>query len=124
MTIVNDKSLLLRQTNDRRKEIQVDPDKPDLTMEVWIRDISFLDIQRAAQEMFNIAKDGSMTLNLEGYWRFAFSNWVTLTNPSLTTDELMNLTGYVGEQISTLMPSPDELGQMMQGGFTKGNSSE
>jgi hypothetical protein len=44
------------------------------------------------------------------------------TNPNLSTDELMKLKGYVGEQISALLPSPNELGEMMAGGFTKGGN--
>ena len=108
----------MRRNDEIKHEISVDPDDPDAVMEVWIRDISFFDIQKAAQEMFNIGKDGQMSLNLEGYWQFAFSNWVTNTNPKLTPDELINIKGYIGEQISALLPSPNEMGEMMAGGFT------
>tara|TARA_R100000988_G_C3993628_1_gene164321 strand:+ start:1267 stop:1608 length:342 start_codon:yes stop_codon:yes gene_type:complete len=111
----------MRTNNEKKYEIRVTPDDPELIMEVWVRDISFLDIQRAAQEIFDVAKDGQMTLNLEGYWKYAFSTWVTKTNPNLSQDELINLTGYVGEQIAAVLPNPEQLGQMMSGGFTKGD---
>lgn len=109
----------MRDNTEKKHEIRVDPDDPDLVMEVWIREISFLDIQRAAQEMFDVAKDGQMSLNLEGYWKYAFSTWITKTNPNLSNDELLNLTGYIGEQIAAVLPNPEQLGQMMSGGFTK-----
>jgi len=121
MKIVENKNLLMRTNKEKKYEIPVDPDDPELIMEVWVRDISFLDIQRAAQEIFDVAKDGQMALNLEGYWKYAFSTWVTKTNPNLSQDDLMNLTGYVGEQIAALLPNPEQLGQMMSGGFTKGD---
>lgn len=112
----------MRRNDEQKHEISVDPDDPDVVMEVWIRDVSFFDIQKAAQEMFDISKTGQMSLNLEGYYSYAFSNWVVRTNPNLSTQELLELTGYVGEQISALLPSPNELGEMMSGGFTKGGN--
>ena len=117
-TVITNKNLLMRKNDEIKHEISVDPDDPDAVMEVWIRDISFFDIQKAAQQMFDISKDGQMALNLEGYWQFAFSNWVTRTNPSLTPNDLMNLKGHIGEKISALLPSPNEMGEMMAGGFT------
>ena len=119
-TVVANKNLLMRRNDEQKHEIGIDPDDPNLVMEVWVRDVSFFDIQKAAQEMFDITKDGQMSLNLEGYYKYAFTNWVVRTNPNLSTDELMKLKGYVGEQISALLPSPNELGEMMSGGFTTG----
>ena len=119
-TVVANKNLLMRRNDEQKHEIGIDPDDLNLVMEVWVRDVSFFDIQKAAQEMFDITKDGQMSLNLEGYYKYAFTNWVVRTNPNLSTDELMKLKGYVGEQISALLPSPNELGEMMSGGFTKG----
>lgn len=110
----------MRKNDEIKHEIRVDPDDGELIMEVWIRDISFLDIQRAAQEMFDVGKNGVMSLNLEGYWEYAFTTWITKTNPDLSKEELLNIKGYVGEQISALLPNPEELGKMMSGGFTKG----
>ena len=117
-TVIANKNLLMRKHDEVKHEVRVDPEDPDLVMEVWIRDTSFFDIQKAGQEMFDITKDGQMSLNLEGYYRYAFTNWVIRTNPNLSPDELLKLTGYVGEQISALLPSPNELGEMMAGGFT------
>jgi hypothetical protein len=71
--------------------------------------------------MFQMDGD-DISLNLEGYWRYAFSNWVVRTNPDLTVDDMMNLNAYVGQQIASLLPKPDELAEAMQGGFTKANN--
>ena len=73
-TVVANKNLLMRRHDEQKHEISVDPDDPNVIMEVWVRDVSFFDIQKAAQEMFNISKDGQMSLNLEGYYKYAFTN--------------------------------------------------
>jgi len=118
--VIANKNLLMRRNDEQKHEVRVDPDDPELVMEVWIREVSFFDIQLAAQSMFDIKNDGQMSLNLEGYYKYAFTNWVVRTNPNLSGDELFNIKGYIGEQISALLPSPSELGEMMSGGFTNG----
>ena len=60
---------------------------------------------------------GDVELDLAGYWEFAFSNWITDTNPKLTTDELLSLKGYVGEQISRFT-QPNDMAEALQV-FTK-----
>jgi hypothetical protein len=120
MTIV-DKNHLITWKSERRHEISADRDNPDMKMEVLVRDITFFDVQKAAQSMFSM-QGNDVSLNLDGYWRYAFSEWVVRTNPDLTVDDMMNLNAYVGQQIASLLPKPDELAEAMQGGFTKANS--
>ena len=120
MTIV-DKEKLTAKKNEQRYELCVDRDNPDLMMEVWVREITFFDVQQAAQSMFQM-KDEEISLNLEGYWKYAFTNWVVRTNPELSVDEMLSLNAYVGQQIASLLPKPDELAEAMQGGFTKANN--
>ena len=65
-----------------KHEIMVDEDDSEAVMEVWIRDTTFLDVQKAAQTMFVVNDDG-VQLDLEAYWSYAFTNWVVGTNPEL-----------------------------------------
>ena len=69
MAIV-EKQAILTKKNENKHEIGTDPDDPEMVMEVWIRDITFLDIQKAAQSMFQMDGD-DVSLDLEGYWNFA-----------------------------------------------------
>jgi hypothetical protein len=118
MPQIVDKNRLMTQTNEKRHEIQVDPDDPEVVMEVWVRDMTFFDVQRAAQKMFIVEK-GNISFDLDAYWRYAFDNFVTRTNPHLSSDEMLNLSAYIGEQISAHLPKPTELAEAIQGDFTK-----
>ena len=121
MTVV-EKNKILTKKNERQHEIRADPDNPESTLLVWIRDISYLDVQKAAQTMFVVGGEGGVALDLEAYWGYAFTNWVVRTEPTLTAEEMTQLNAYVGEQLARLLPKPDELAEAMSGGFTKANS--
>ena len=117
-TVIQNKSLLLKNNDTTKHTISIDPDDDSIVMEVWVRDISFLDIQNAAQKMIRVSK-GDVSLDLAGYWEYAFSTWITKPNPDLSKKELLSLKGYVGDQICKIMPQPTEMMESLQGGFTK-----
>jgi len=117
-TVIQNKSLLLKNNDTIKHTIGIDPNDDSLVMEVWVRDISFLDIQNAAQKMIRVVK-GDVSLDLAGYWEYALSNWITKTNPDLSNKELLSLKGYVGDQICKILPQPTEMMESLQGGFTK-----
>lgn len=121
MPQIANKENILTKKNEHKHEIAVDPDNPDVVMEVWIRDITFLDVQKATQTMFHMV-DGDIVLDLQGYWSYAFTNWVVRTNPELSPAEMLELSAHAGEQIASLLPKPEEVAEAMQGGFTKANS--
>ena len=116
--VVTDKSLLLKNNESVKYIVGIDPDDDTQVMEVWIRDISFLDIQGATQRMFSF-ENGQMKLDLEAYFHYAFGNWIVKTNPSLTNGQIANLKGHIGDNISKLLPKPKELMEALDGGFTK-----
>ena len=120
--VVTNKSLLMKSNDETKHVVPVDPDDPTQVMEVWVRDISFFDVQRAAQEMLIIGKEGNMSIDLESFWKYAFTHWVVRTNPELTVAELLDLKGDIGQRIAAVLPSPEKVGQMLQGDFTNGDA--
>jgi hypothetical protein len=114
--VVTDKSLLLKTNDETMHVVPVNPDDPSQVIEVWVRDISFLDIQDAAQKMVFV-QNGEISLSLKAYWEHAFSNWIVRTNPALTSAELLSLKGPIGEAVSRVLPQPNEIAEAMQGGF-------
>ena len=41
-----EKQAILKKKNEQKYEIKVDPDDPEQIMEIWIRDITFFDVQK------------------------------------------------------------------------------
>jgi hypothetical protein len=121
---VANKSQLLNSQNVQKHDVQVDPDDSEIIMEVWVKDLSFLDVQCAAQEMVKVNPEGGIEFSLESYWRHAFANWVTKTNPELTADELCSLNGFAGERLSKILPQPNDLAEALQGGFRNPTETE
>jgi len=109
----------LKNDESEKYVVGVDPDDDSQVMEIWVKDISFLDIQGAAQRMFKITTDGKVTLDLESYYHYAFGNWIVKTNPSLTKGEIAKLKGHIGDNVSKLLPKPKDLMEALDGGFTK-----
>ena len=54
--------------------------------------------------------------------KYAFSNWIIRTEPELSTSELLDLKGHIGQRIAAVLPSPETVGKMLQGDFTKGDA--
>jgi len=100
------KKHLLKTTEQKRHEIDISEGK----FEVFIKDITFLDMQIAAQALMR-----GEGLDLPTYWKYAFENWVTI--PTLTNEEMMMLSPEAGKAVSSLLPSPEEMIGML--GFSK-----
>mgnify|MGYP003651770705 CR=1 FL=1 len=121
---IANKNQLLNSQNVQKHDVQVDPNDSEVIMEVWVKDLSFLDLQGAAQEMVKVNPEGGVEFSLESYWRHAFTNWITETNPELTADELCSLSGFAGERLSKILPQPNDLAEALQGGFRNPTETE
>jgi len=73
-------------------------------------------MQKAAQILI---KDSG--IDLSDYWRYAFVNWIDSTTPEMSTEELLRLTPEAGKALSELLPSPEEMVEML--GFSKAKST-
>ena len=76
----------MKNDDTTKHVIGISPEDESQVIEVWVRDISFLDIQAAAQKMLRV-ENGDVTLDLAGYWEHAFSHWITKTNPRRSPDK-------------------------------------
>ena len=94
---------LLKANQLKKHEIEISGKKH----EVFVKDVTFLDMQMAAQRLMK-----GEGMDLPSYWKYVFSHWVDI--PPLTVEEKMMLSPVAGKAISELVPSPEEMVEMLR----------
>jgi len=107
--LVDSVTSLLITTTAKEHMVRVDPDNPDVGLRVWVRELSFMDMQNAIKTFFSISSSGDIDIDLAAYWKHMFSACVEKTEPRLTPAQLMQLQPYVAQQITALLPQPQDL---------------
>ena len=56
-----------------------------------------------------IEDSGEVEIDLAGYWKYMYEKCIVSTEPNLSKAQLMGLNGYVGSQVSAILPQPTDL---------------
>ena len=107
--IIADKSALLVKSGVTEHTIRVDPDNEALVMKVSVRDLSFIDMQKAIKSFVSIEMDGGVEIDLAGYWRYMMEKCVVSSEPSLSVVEMLGLSQFAGQQLTAVLPQPQDL---------------
>ena len=107
--IVSDISSLLNNESTTTHSVLVDEQNPNLIMKVEVRELSFLDMQSAIKSFINLTSSGEVEIDLAGYWKYMYEKCIVSTEPNLSEAQLMGLNGYVGSQVSAILPQPTDL---------------
>ena len=108
-TLVPNIESLLVSTGTTPHEIAVDPDNPDIILRVWVKEMSFLQIQKAIAEVVNLSQDGEVNLDLANYWKYMMNECIESTEPAMTKAQLYALKPEVAVKITALLPQPQDL---------------
>ncbi len=100
---------LMVQSDTTMHELQVDPDNPDVVFRVWVRELSFLEIQDALKEVMDIAPNGDVAIDMAAYWRYMLSEGVTKTEPQMSKSQLLSLRPEIAALVTSLLPQPQDL---------------
>jgi len=95
----------------------------DEIFKVWIKQLSFMDVIKASSILVTAGKEG-LEMNVEAYYKHAFSSWITKSEPTLNKEELLTLNSDVGAQICAILPNSFDILGMVNGGFTKQNPQD
>ena len=104
--IVEDINSLLVQGGTIAHDLDVGEDK---IIRVWVKELSFLDTQRAIKEFMSIDANGQLAMDMAGYWKYMFMEAVEKTEPNMSKSQLMRLKPDVAKQITSLLPQPQDL---------------
>ena len=106
--IVSDKSVMFALTEAKCHWVKVAPDS-DEYLKVWIKEPTWLEVEKAINTLMKIdAKTQNLDIDLNKMYRYMVDNFITKTEPSLSTVDLIKLTPFVGNQIKEIPPNPFE----------------
>jgi hypothetical protein len=100
---------LLVKTSAIEHMIRADPDNPDIGLKIWVRELSFMQMQNALKTFVNIGTDGSIDIDLASYWKHMFAECIERTEPRITPTQMTQLNPFVAGQITALLPQPQDL---------------
>ena len=100
---------LLVNTTAKEHMISASPDNPELGLKVWVRELSFMQMQNAIKTFLNITAQGGVDIDLASYWKHMFAECIEKTEPRLTPTQMMQLQPFVAKQITALLPQPQDL---------------
>ena len=108
-TIIADPMSLLVNSQAIEHEIRADEDNPDVIVKVWVKELSFMQMQEAIKTFVKITTNGSIDMDLATYWKYMFAEAIDKTEPRLTIPQMLSLRPYIAQQITALLPQPQDL---------------
>ena len=109
MPKIADPMSLLVNSQAVEHEIQADENDPDVVMKVWVKELSFMQLQDAIKTFVNLSAAGSVDIDLANYWKYMFAEAVEKTEPRLTIPQMLSLRLFIANQITALLPQPQDL---------------
>ena len=107
--MVSDKSVMFALSEAKCHWVKVAPDS-DEYLKVWIKEPTWLEVEKAINTLMKIdAKNQNLDIDLNKMYRYMVDNFITKTEPSLSTVDLIKLTPFVGNQIKEILPNPFEM---------------
>ena len=108
-TVISDINPLMVAPAAVEHIIKVDPEDETAVMKIWVKDLTFLKMQEAIKSFVSITGTGNVDLDLAGYWKYMMRECIERTEPNLSMTQLMGLNTYIGQQITALLPQPQDL---------------
>jgi len=104
--IVNDKSKLLNRTESELHYVKIEPNG-DEYLKVWVKEPTWLEAEKALNSVMKIdSRTQSFDLDLNAMYRYMVENFISKTEPSLSTIDMLRLSPFVGNQIKEILPNP------------------
>jgi hypothetical protein len=109
MPKIADPMSLLVSSQSAEHEIQADENDPDVIVKVWVKELSFMQLQEAIKTFVTITTAGGVDINLAEYWKYMFAEAIEKTEPRLSIPQMLSLRPFIANQITALLPQPQDL---------------
>ncbi len=78
-------------------------------LKVWVKELSFMQMQDAIKSFVNIGANASVDIDLAAYWKYMFAEAIERTEPRLSIPQMLSLRSDVALKITALLPQPQDL---------------
>ena len=109
MPKIADPMSLLVNSQAVEHAIQADENDPDVVVKVWVKELSFMQLQDAIKSFVTIGANGSVDIDLAAYWKYMFAEAIEKTEPRLSIPQMLSLRPFIANQITALLPQPQDL---------------
>ena len=109
--VITDKSVLFALQEPTLHYIKVAPESEEY-LKVWIKEPTWLETEKALNSVMKIdARTQNLDIDLNAMYRYMMDNFISKTEPSLSSIDMLKLSPYVGNQIKEILPNPMSLMQ-------------
>ena len=104
--IVNDKSKLLIKNESQLHYVKIEPDGEEY-LKVWVKEPTWLEAEKAMNSVMKIdTRTQNVDIDINAMYRYMVENFISKTEPSLSTIDMLRLSPYVGNQLKEILPNP------------------
>ena len=104
--VIKDKNVLFALQEPTLHYVKVAPDQEEY-LKVWVKEPTWLEAEKAMNSVMKIdTKTQNLDIDLNAMYRYMMDNFISKTEPSLSTIDMLKLSPYVGNQIKEILPNP------------------
>ena len=104
--VIKDKSVLFALSEPTLHYIKVAPESEEY-FKVWVKEPTWLEAEKALNSVMKIdSRTQSLDLDLNAMYRYMVENFISKTEPALSTIDMLRLSPFVGNQIKDILPNP------------------
>tara|TARA_B100001287_G_C22514558_1_gene449845 strand:+ start:60 stop:434 length:375 start_codon:yes stop_codon:yes gene_type:complete len=104
--VISDKNVLFALTEPTLHYIKVAPESEEY-LKIWIKEPTWLESEKALNAVMKIdTRTQNLDLDLNAMYRYMMENFITKTEPTLSSVDMLRLSPFIGNQIKAILPNP------------------
>ncbi len=104
--VIQNKDALFALQEPTLHYVKVAPDQ-DEYLKVWVKEPTWLEAEKALNAVMKIdTRTQNLDLDLNAMYRYMVDNFISKTEPTLSSVDMLRLSPYIGNQIKSILPNP------------------
>ena len=113
--VIKDKNVLFALQEPTLHYVNVAPDQEEY-LQVWVKEPTWLETEKALNSVMKIdTRTQNLDIDLNAMYRYMVENFISKTEPSLSTLDMLRLSPYIGNQLKEILPNPMSMMQEDEG---------